>query len=897
MAKKQTPKSTVTNTNKATTTAKKTEYKVATSSNFSISNKILIPAIILLFLVSAFIYCKPIIEGMSLSTHDSNQYIAMNKESADFKNATGHTATWSSRMFSGMPSFMIGGIEFAPFTKYLPIGLLHSIVRHIPDPAMEILFLLIASFIGFYVLTRRTLYAVLGAVAIGFCTANFVSLDAGHITKVITISMFMPLWASAFLILRQKKYIIGTILFLIFSFEIIAGRHVQIAYYSFMLIGIYIVYESIRLLLEKDIKHVLISGSIILASLAIAGMMNFDNYFINDFSKETTRGGDILNAAKMNPIADSATSTITANTKKEKGVGFDYATQWSFGYEELGSLFVPNFVGGSSAAGLDENSEVYKTLASKGVPPQQAAQFVQRMPLYWGSEPFVQGPIYLGAIVFFLFVFGAFAYKNKLKWWLIGSVVLCVLIALGKNFATFYQLLYNIVPMFNKFRAPTMILALAEVLMVILGVLGLMDFFDDTKTTKEQRMSVLKKSGGIVGGVLIFFIVLGSVFSFQSKAVENGKSTDDQFKEQLIQMTGSQDLSNAIYSALKSDRASLMRKDAIRSFVLVALVLVLLYLYSSSRLRNSSIVIVAIITLILLDFWQISKRYLNDNDFENKSEIAVNSFPETPADAAILAQNKDGARMVDLTGDIFNSASPVYFHRTIGGYNPAKLRRYQDVIEYGISYDFKLLNTGGFQQANFINMLNTRFLKQSTEANGVMQNPYALGNAWFVKSIEKVSTPEEEILKVREINPANTAIVNTEFDKYVSNFTPNADSVTDANTRFIKQVNTNDPMKLEYQFKSPKDEFVVFSEVIYRPNEDWISYIDGKPADHIRVNYILRGMKVNAGDHKITFEFKPKLYSMTNTVITLGNILFNVIIIGLLVYYFQRRKKLKPTAN
>lgn len=283
---------------------------------------------------------------------------------------------------------------------------------------------------------------------------------------------------------------------------------------------------------------------------------------------------------------------------------------------------------------------------------------------------------------------------------------------------------------------------------------------------------------------------------------------------------------------------------------------------------------------------------MNDNDFEDTSSLITNSFPETPADAAILAQNKDGARMVDFTVDVFNSASPAYYHRTIGGYSPAKLRRYQDVIEYGLTNDFRLLNKNGFAQTNFINMLNTKYLKQSTEANGIIQNPNALGNAWFVNAIEKVSTPEDEILKVREINPAHTAVVNTEFEQYIKNITPNTDSTSQNETRNIQKIDTKNPMKLEYSFKSPHKEFVVFSEVIYRPNEDWISYVDGKRADHIRVNYILRGMQIDSGEHKITFEFKPKLFAMTNNILLLGNALFYFILIGLSFAYYRNKQQL-----
>jgi hypothetical protein len=883
MSKKQPTKATAPNV--------KTPHQVsnrnssAATSEIKLSNKILIPAIIALFVALSMLYSKPLLEGMSFSSHDSNQYLALSKEVNDQKAVTGHVSMWSSRMFGGMPAYFMGGIDFPKAIDYTPRVLLFKIFQTIPDPALEIFFLMVCGFIGLYVLTRKISYSFLGAIAIGFCTYNLVSLDAGHITKVNTIAMFLPLFAGAWLLFR-KKFIWGTILFFIFANEIVAERHVQIAYYSFILIGIYGIIEFVRSIQRKEVKQGIFAGLILVAAIAVSGMMNFDNYFVNDFSKDSTRGGDILHAAKMNP--ETATKT-TGEAKKEQGVGFDYATNWSFGFEELGSLLVPNFCGGSSVAGLDENSNVYKTLTAKGVSPQQAEQFVQRMPLYWGSEPFVQGPAYLGAIVIFLFFFGLFAYKGNLKGWLIGCIVFTVLIALGKNFEVFYRLLYNIVPGFNKFRAPTMILALTQILMVILGVLGLKDFFDDKISDKIDRLKTLKLSGGIVGGILVLFIVMSSVLSFQSKADSNGKSTDESFKEQLTQMTGDATFSNNIYSSLLQDRASAMRSDAMRSLLLVALAAGLLFAFATNKVKYPSYITLALSLIILIDFWMIDKRYLNDTDFEDSASLVSNSFPETPADAAILADNKDGARMADFTGDIFNSASPAYYHRTIGGYSPAKLRRYQDVIEYGLSHDFQLLNKGGFANANYVNMLNTTYIKQSPEANGVIHNPYALGNAWFVNNIEQVSTPEEEILKVRDINPARTAVVNKEFSKYLKEATPNPDTTAQSDIRYIRKIDTKNPEKLEYAFKSPSNEFVVFSEIIYRPNEDWISYIDGKPADHIRVNYILRGMKVDAGEYKITFVFKPKLFAMTSNVMLLGNGIFYAVI-ALLIFLSFRKK-------
>jgi len=884
MAKKQPVKPVTQKTqSKDTLTHKSLHVQEESSFNMKIPNKVIIPVLLAVFILLAFVYCSPLLSGMKLATHDTTQYVAMNKEIADYKATNGVTPMWTTRMFGGMPGFLIGGVEYAKILDFVPVALIHKVFRLIPDPAMDIVFLLFAAFCGFFAVTRRWIYALLGAVAIGFCSANFVSLDAGHITKVITIAMFIPLFAGAYLIFR-KNYIWGGIMFIFFAYEIIAGAHVQIAYYSFILLGLYILFEIAHFIKHTDIKHIVVSCGILLSGLVIAVMMNYQNFMVNDFSKDTTRGADILNAAKMNPND----TVISAKADlKEKGVGFDYATQWSLGFEELGTIIVPNFTGGSSGGALDENSNVYKTVAAKA--PQYAGQFVQQLPLYWGSEPFVQGPIYLGAIVFFLFVFGMFAYKGNLKWWAFGSVVLTILIALGKNFSPFYHLLYNIVPMFNKFRAPTMILALTQTLMVLVGILGLMEFFNK-HTTKEERIHTLKFSTGIVGGIFIFFIVLGGIFSFHSKNMESGKSADEQFKAQLVKMSGDETFANEVVSALVKDRVSIMRKDAIRSLLFVLLAAGLLFAYASTSFHNKYVYVSALSLLVLIDYWGINKRYLNDGDFEESALVENNAFPLTPADQAILTQNKDGARMVDLSGDVFNSASPAYYHRTIGGYNPAKLRRYQDVIEYGISHDFGLLNKGGFANANFINMLNTKYLKQGNEANQIITNPFALGNAWFVNAVEKVSTPEAEILKVRDINPARTAIVNTDFESMLANAHPSSDTTAQNDARFIRLTDNKNPMKFEYAFKSPNPEFAVFSEVIYRPNEDWISYIDGKEAKHVRVNYILRGMQIPSGEHKITFEFKPKMQAKTNTMLLIGNFLFYLFIAGFLFWWWKKRK-------
>ncbi|MCO5232153.1 MAG: hypothetical protein M9888_00275 [Chitinophagales bacterium] len=846
-----------------------------------VSDKILIPAFILFFIVLAYSYASPLLEGMMLSTHDMNEFLAMSKEVSSYKEATGHISFWSSRMFSGMPAYAIGGIEFATFLNYTPLPFIHKIFNLMPFPAVDIVLMLIGAFIGFYILTKKSFLSFLGAIAIGFCSANFVILDAGHITKINTIAMFIPLFASVWLVFRGK-YFIGGIAALVFFFEIVYQRHIQIAYYSFILIGIYGVYEIVINAIEKKFKHIAISSLILAVALAVSMLMNFDNFFVKQFSKETTRGGDILHAELMGKQASELPS-------KEQGVGFEYATSWSYGFNEIGSWLVPNFTGGSSSGSLDENSEVYKVLTSRGVQSNQAQQFVQHLPLYWGDQPFVQGEMYFGAIVILLFIFGLFSYTGFLKKWIIGAIVLSTLIAMGKNVSVFYKILYDYVPLFNMYRSPTMILSLTQALVVLLGILGLNEFLEKNK---DGRLKVVKQSAITIGGVFVLVFLLSSTMSFKPNSSEASPSGDVRFESQLEQMTGDKEFASSIYSALVSDRVSLLRSDAVRSFIFIAIVIALLYILAIGKLKNENIVIGVIAILILTDFWSVSKRSLNNDDFVDKDRFESLIFPLTPADRFILSDNKDGARMVDLTKDVFNTATPAYYHRTIGGYTPAKLKRYQDVIEYGITYDFQLLNKTGFEQTNFLNMLNTKYLKRTTEEKDVVQNPNALGNAWMVNHIQWVESPEKEILNVRDINPKNTVIIHKEFEPYLTGFTPNSDSVMHEGSRYITKVDTKDPMKLEYHFKSDKPEMIVFSEVIYRPNIDWIAYVDGKKSEHIRVNYILRGMKVDAGEHIITFEFKPVMAAVTDKVMIAGYAIFYILIALLGGLYYRKNKHL-----
>ncbi len=807
--------------------------------------------ILSLFLVAA-IYMAPAFDGKVIQQGDTMKWKAMAKEQHDFHDKTGEYTTWTSSMFSGMPSYQVTTPPSKSIFSKIENLLNLNYIGYGGNIGIIFLYLL-----GFYValiaIGLSPWLSLLGALAFGLGSYNIIIIEAGHITKAYAMSMMAPILGGMLLILQRKKYLWGGILFALALGIQIACNHIQITYYT-MLIGIilglvYLVYA----IKDKAFKPLLIGVAVMLVGVAFAIGVNARLLFINqEYVKYTMRGGSEITVTPEDLYKDGEPNSIAASD----GLDIDYAYNWSYGKGETYTLLVPGAYGGGSGETVGTDSEFYKNFRQK------------QAPLYWGDQPFTSGPVYFGAIVIFLFVLGLFVVKGPERWWILIATILAILMSWGKNFMGFNSFLFEHLPLYNKFRTPSMSLVMANVTMVIMAVLALKTIFDKENPVDKKKLNLgLYISTGITAGLILLMMALSGTFSFSG-------ASDAQMAAQY----GNQ--WDMIKDVLVKDRKALFMADSWRSLILILIAAVMLWLNINEKIKQSGIIIGVLACLVLFDLWGVDRRYLNDSNFVNEKKLKIKPTQTDQILDQYAAQFKDeDYRVFDLSVNTFNDSYPSAFHHQIGGYSAAKLRRYQDLIDFYLS---RHINTG------VLNMLNTRYVVMPGQ-NGqpmVQRNPEALGNAWFVDQYQLVEDADAEILALNELNPADTAVIDKRFAAMVQGKNLERDSNSVIIMEHQKPYN---PDYVVYKTKTAKEQLALFSEVYYAP--DWRAYIDGKPADYFRANYILRAMVIPAGEHKIEFRNEAPMMHKLDMVSLICSILFVLAAAGALAIYYRKPKK------
>ncbi|MCR4813139.1 MAG: hypothetical protein K5867_11170 [Bacteroidales bacterium] len=812
--------------------------------------------VLFMFLLSC-VYFSPVLSGKIIRQGDIEKFEAMVKENKDYHDETGDYTYWNSSMFSGMPSYQIGATKPAqnilnPVRKLLTLDYL-GWSRNI-----GILFIyLIGFYIALIALGISPWLSLLGALAFGLGSYNIIIIEAGHITKAAAMSMIMPIFAGLILCLRPKSkqasskysdYVWGGILFAISLYLQISFNHIQITYYT--LIGslclgiVHLVYAII----DKRFKDLAIAVVVLLVGSVFAVGCNAKFLMTSQqYAQYTMRGGNDITVTPEDLYHDGEPESISGKTS---GLNIDYAFSWSYGKGETYTLLVPGAMGGGSGESVDKNSASYKAFRQTQVP------------LYWGDQPFTSGPVYFGAIIIFLFLVGLILAKGPERWWILAATIIAILMSWGRNFMPFNEWLFNHLPLYNKFRTPSMSLVLANVAVVFLAVLGLKQLLSEKIPLKRKNIA-LYISGGVTLLILFVGMVLGSGLSYSGLG-------DSQMAAQYGDQWGQ------IQSVFIQDRKDLFMHDSWRSVVFIALALAALWLFIN-KLKNSrlsaAIISVFLIILVVADLWGVDRRYLNEKNFvkSSKTKLIPDSWDGEIDRQAALYNDKD-YRVFNLAVNTFNDSKPSAFHHQVGGYSAVKLRRYQDVIDFYLSRHIN---------PQVLNMLNTRYIVMN---NGqVQRNPDALGNAWFVDDVKKVDNANDEIISLKDFNPAATAVVNTdEFE--IGNI------VSDSND-FIETEyhNPYNPSLVSYRTHTSANRLAVFSEIYYKP--DWFAYIDGKPADYIRVNYILRGIEVPAGDHVIEFRNEAPLAATCDLIEIVTSILLLLAIFCALFFFFRKKNK------
>ncbi len=813
-----------------------------------LSVKKVIPHLLILlgFIAISLIYFSPVLKGKKIIQSDIVHYTGMAKQQNDFREQTGQETYWTNSAFGGMPTYQLGAKYPHNYIKKLDL-----ILRFLPRPA-DYLFLY---FIGFYILLLSLKIdfklAALGALAFGFSTYLVIIIGVGHNSKAHAIA-YMPLVLSGILLTFQRKYIIGFLITAIAMGLELVANHYQMTYYLMLLVIVLGIVYLIDAYKKKILPHYFKSVGILIAAVIIAVGLNATGILATqEYVKESTRGKSEL--------------TINADgSPKEESTGLskEYITEYSYGIAETFNLFIPRFFGGGNSEELGKDSNTYNAYRKLGASSTQAAEEAKRAPMYWGNQPIVEAPAYVGAVILFLFVFALFLVKGRLKWWLVAGIITSLLLSYGKNLSFLTNFFIDYFPMYNKFRAVSSIQVILELCIPVLAIVGLGRLFNDFEKD-EDKFKALKYTTIIVGGLAVLLLLSGltGVLDFIG------------FRDSQYRQAYGLDFVDAI----RADRKSIFTTDALRTLLLIGLSAGAIYLFLKKKLNEIKL-IVAFALLIVCDLVQVDRRYVNSDNFVSASQV-TKPYAPNKADLQIL-KDKSHFRVLDATNGAARSS---YFHNSLNGYNAAKLKRFDEIFDFYIARN----------NINVLSMLNTKYI--IAEEKGEIfpfTNTEANGNAWFVEQLKKVESANEEIMALDSLDTKKIAITSS------ANATKKAFPIKgskDALKQFfyldsVASIKVTDykPNYIKYESNNNNDGFAVFSEIYY--GDGWQASIDGANVPHAKVNYLLRGMDVPKGNHIVEFKFEAKVVETGSKIALASSLLLGVLLVLGLFFEFRKNK-------
>ena len=813
------------------------------------------------FLILTVAFFAPLFGGKELKQQDINNWKGMSNEIVTYHEKSGESTLWTNSMFGGMPAYQISVVYGANLLQYVD----KVVTLGLPAPASYLFLFMVGFYFLLLTLKVDPRVAVIGAIGFAFSSYFLIIIDAGHNSKAHAIGYMAPIVAGILLAYRGRMILGAAITGIALGLQLYAN-HLQITYYTMLMVIILLLVELYSFIKEKKIGEFIKISAVLAVVAVLAGLSNITNLWATqEYGKYSTRGPSELTANKENQTT---------------GLDRDYITDWSYGVGESMTLVIPDFKGGASEAISSYNKDALKNVDTN------FRQYVGNFGAYFGDQPFTSGPTYAGAVLILLFVIGLFVVKGPVKWWLAAATVLSLLLSWGRNFMGFTNFFLDHVPGYDKFRAVAMILVIAEFTIPLLAILAVDQMIKEADFYKVYGKKLLTAIG-IVGGItLLIAISPGTFTSFYSQ------KEYDQVLQSLKGQQGAQETVDQFFSAVSEARRHIVVSDAERSFGFILLAAVLIWTFARYRYKKEYFVY-GLMFLVLIDLAVVDRRFISSDDFVKKTKDSA-PWEESTADLMMKPDTTQSYRVLNIAVNTFNDASTSYYHQSIGGYHGAKLKRYKELIDYSLTVEMSRIRTAlQSRDSNAfslivsqpaLNMLNTKYIIVQPDL-APLQNTGALGNSWFVNETKIVENADSEIAAIAEFNPKTTVIIDKRYSDKLTGMSPSSDTSA---TIVLTKYKPND---LTYSSKSSTERIAVFSEIFY--DKGWNAYVDGKKSDYFRADYVLRAMRIPSGTHTVEWKFEPEVYT-TGERISFAGSLALLLVMGMVVY--TEVKKFKKAA-